>query len=83
MSKIVESLKATELDFKNKIYNVAYLIIVCKAFYAYSELIEPVRVQRVLEICNLALMLLLAYKMLFLQKYNIKQIFIILNNYNF
>lgn len=78
MSSVVKSIRNKELNYANRIYNIAYLIIVVKAFYAYSDIIEPIRTQMVLNICNVLLLAILAYKMVFMQKYNIKQVFICL-----
>ena len=78
MSNLVQSIKNGQLNYANKIYNAAYIIIVIKAFYAYSDIVAAVRMQIVLDICNLLLLLLLVYKMVFMQKYNIKQFFLCL-----
>ncbi len=73
MSNISKILREKELDYSNYVYCFAYLIIVLKAFYAYSEIITSIRMQIVLNISNLAFILILAYKILFLQKYSVKQ----------
>ncbi|WP_408071393.1 hypothetical protein [Butyrivibrio sp. JL13D10] len=78
MLKIGRALNVKKINYDNNIYNIAYIIIVFKAFYAYSDLIEPIRMQLVLNACSLMFALIMAYKMLFLQKYSEKKAIIFL-----
>ena len=78
MSNLLKSIKNGQLDYANRVYNIAYIIIILKAFYAYSDIVAPFRIQRVLDVCNVLLLLFLVYKMVFLQKYSVKQVFLCL-----
>lgn len=74
MSIISRKIQTKQLDYSNLVYNIAYVLIVIKAFYAYSDLVAPHRTQLILNICNLLLLGLLMYKMVFLQRYSIKNV---------
>ena len=75
---VIKSLQIKDLAYKNFIYYLAYLIIVLKAFYAYTEFFKPFDTKLILNAGNLLLFIFLAYKVLFLQRYSVKQIFIFL-----
>ena len=77
MLNLTESQVNKRIEYSNKIYNFAYFIIVFKSLYTYTELIPHNYDQIIFGICNISLLMVIAYKMLFLQKYTIRQIVII------
>lgn len=76
MKNLLHDIKENNYRYKNKVYLLGFLLIVIKAFYAYSEIIEPIESQTILSIFNVVILLVFIYKILFLQKYSLSQIFI-------
>ena len=75
---VIKCIKDKDIKFKNSVYFLAHLIIILKAFFAYSELVSPVIAQKALLIGNILFLIILLYKIIILQKYTIWQVIIAL-----
>ena len=75
MTLVRKSLEEQRVKYANLIFNIAYTVFVLKAFYSFTEIMPHYAEKLIFNICNLTVLGLCAYKMLFLQKYSIKRIF--------
>lgn len=73
MSSIREKINQINIDYAEKIYNLAFLCGVLKAMFAFSELITNKNFFNA--VFNVAFFGIMIYKLFFLQKYSIAQIF--------
>ena len=73
MSAIREKINQINIDYAEKIYNLAFLCGVLKAMFAFSELITNKSFFNA--VFNVAFFSIMIYKLFFLQKYSMTQIF--------